>query len=313
MQRVIRRLALLLLLCGGLTHASNVLERDAALRIRLSALVVKVEVVGTTGRLGLGSGVVVADTKVITNCHVTRNAASIRVGRGVAQHDVTQTLNDMAHDLCLLHVPSLRLPAAPLAADDALQLGQPLLAVGYTAGTGPGFSGGDVVALHAHDGARVIQSSNSFNSGASGGGLFNAQGQLVGVLTFRLRGALAQSAHYYSAPLAWVNQLLQAPLDRYQAVAALAGQTYWELPRTEQARFLQATAAHAAQDWFELLKLCEAWTREEPLNPQAWGLLGTAYLRLGRRDECHAVRRRLQGMNDAEGWALRLGRDLENL
>jgi serine protease Do len=299
------------LLCSSLAHASNLLERDPALRLSLAALVVKVEVVGAAGRLGLGSGVVVADTKVITNCHVTRNATSIRVGRGVAQHDVKRTLNDMARDLCLLHVPSLRLPAAPLAADDALQPGQPLLAVGYTAGTGPGFSGGDVVALHAHDGASVIQSSNSFNSGASGGGLFSAQGRLVGVLTFRLRGALAQSAHYYSAPVAWVNQLLQAPLERYEDVAAVAGKAYWELPRAEQARFLQATAAHAAQDWPALLSLCEAWTREEPLNPQAWGLLGTAYLRLGRRDECHAVRRRLQGMTDAEGWALRLGRDLE--
>lgn len=303
---------LLVLLCSGLAHASNMLERDAALRISLAALVVKVEVVGATGRLGLGSGVVVADAKVITNCHVTRNASSIRVGRGVAQHDVKQTLNDVARDLCLLHVPTLRLPAAPLAADDALQPGQPLLAVGYTAGIGPGFSGGGVVALHTHDGARVIQSSNSFNSGASGGGLFSAQGQLVGVLTFRLRGVLAQSAHYYSAPVSWVNQMMQAPLARYEAVAALAGQAYWELPRAEQARFLQATAAHAAQDWPELLALCEAWTREEPLNPQAWGLLGTAYLRLGRRDDCHAVRRRLQDMNDAEGWALRLGRDLEN-
>lgn len=309
---MLRRALLLAWLCSSLAQAANVLDRDPALRISLASLVVKVEVVSTTGRLGLGSGVVVADTKVITNCHVTRNAARIRVGRGEARYDVAQAASDMPRDLCLLDVPTLRLPAAPLAADDALQPGQPLLAVGYTAGAGPGFSAGEVVALHAHQGARVIQSSNSFNSGASGGGLFNAQGELVGVLTFRLRGGPTQSAHYYSGPVAWVKQLLQTPRERYQAVVALAGLAYWELPRAEQARFLQATAAHAAQDWPSLLTLCEAWTREEPLNPQAWGLLGTAYVRLGRREECRSVRARLQNMHDPEGWALRLGRDLEN-
>jgi serine protease Do len=308
---MLRRALLLSLLFSGPAPASNTLLRDSALRIRLASVVVKVEVVSATGRLGLGSGVVVADGKIVTNCHVTRNATSIRVVRGDERYDVAQALSDTARDLCLLHVPKLRLPAAPLAADEALQPGQPLVAVGYTAGVGPSFSGGDALALHTHDGGRVIQSSNSFNSGASGGGLFNAQGQLVGVLTFRLRGALAQAAHYYSAPVAWVNQLLQSPPERYRAVAALAGQAYWELPRDEQAHFLQATAAHAAQDWPSLLALCEAWTREEPLNPQAWGLLGTAYLRLGRREECHSVRRRLQDMNDAEGWAQRLARDLE--
>lgn len=309
---LLRRALLLGCLFSGLAQAANALDRNPALRISLASWVVKVEVGGTSGRLGLGSGVMVADGKVITNCHVTRNAASIHVGRGEVRYEVAQAVSDMPRDLCLLDVPKLRVPAAPLAAGDTLQPGQPLVAVGFTAGVGPGFSAGDVVALHAHEGARVIQSSNSFNSGASGGGLFNAQGELVGVLTFRLRGGSAQSVHYYSAPVAWVKQLLQAPRERYQAVAALPGLAYWELPRAEQARFLQATAAHAAQDWPSLLTLCEAWTREEPLNPQAWGLLGTAYVRLGRREECRSVRTRLQNMNDAEGWALRLGRDLES-
>ena len=90
------RCALLLgCLFSGLAHAAHALDRDPALRISLASWVVKVEVVSPTGRLGLGSGVVVADGKVITNCHVTRNAASIHVGRGEVRYEVAQAASDM--------------------------------------------------------------------------------------------------------------------------------------------------------------------------------------------------------------------------
>jgi S1-C subfamily serine protease len=42
----------------------------------------------------------------------------------------------------------------------------------------------------------VIQTSTAFTSGASGGGLFDEDGRLVGILTYRLRGA---SGYYFSS------------------------------------------------------------------------------------------------------------------
>jgi serine protease Do len=291
--------------------ASISVERGAALGMALAPSVLKVEAVSVTGRLGVGSGVVVADAKVITNCHVTRLAASVSVVGGGARHDVVREVFDVGRDLCLLDVPGLRAPVSPVATSDTLQPGQALVAVGYIGGVGPRFSGGDVVALHPHEGARVIQSSNSFTSGASGGGLFDTQGRLVGVLTFRVRADTLHQSDYYSAPAAWVQQLLQAPVGQYQSVQPLEGLAYWELPREQQVRFLRAGAANVAQDWPGLLALCEPWTKDEPSNPQAWGLLGTAYLRLGRREQSESALAQLQGIRGAQAWVQRLERDLE--
>lgn len=204
---------------------------DPRARMALAASVVKIEALSESGsdRIGLGSGVVVGEGKVVTNCHVTRRATSVTVVRGAVRHEASREASDFARDLCLLDVPGLALPAVPMAADDALQPGHALLAVGYTGGAGVQFSAGDVVALHAHDGARVIQSSNRFTSGASGGALFDAQGRLVGVLTFRLRASSA--VHYYSAPVSWVSELLRASPLRFRPVAPRAGLSYWEQPQ----------------------------------------------------------------------------------
>jgi serine protease Do len=295
----------------ALARASTTLERSPALRLAVAPLVLKVEALGDGGKLGLGSGVVVAPGKVVTNAHVTRNATQLAVARGPVRLSVARQLCAIERDLCVLEVPELQTKPAALREDaDELHLGQPLLAAGYTGGAGLQFSHGDVVALHRLEGARVIQSSNGFTSGASGGGLFDAQGNLVGVLTFRLRGDAQHSGHYYSAPLAWVRALLDAPSDRYEPVQPVPGVAYWEKPRQEQARFLQAGAAQAAQDWPALKTLCEPWTQDEPGNPQAWGLLGTACWRLGEHERSRQALERLEAIEGAQAWVQRLKREM---
>lgn len=215
---------------------------DRADFVALGASVLRVEATRERGGFALGSGVSVGAGMVVTNCHVTREARAIHVVHGGARWPAVAQAADLDHDLCLLRVPGVRARSVALGRAADLQVGQPLTAFGYTGGMAMQTSGGEVVGLHRHDGANVIQASNRFNSGASGGGLFDDDGRLVGILTFRLRGG---QAHYFAAPAEWLQRLLDDPApETWQAVAPIAAtwRPYWQLPSELQPEFLRAAA-----------------------------------------------------------------------
>lgn len=264
---------------------------DQADYVSIAASVLRVEAPRQRGGYALGSAVAVSPDQVVTNCHVTRDALAVHILRGGLRYPAASQSSDVSRDLCLLDVPGLDAKPVKLGRAADLALGQPVTALGYTGGVGIQNSGGEVVQLHRHDGGRVIQSSNFFNSGASGGGLFDDEGRLVGILTFRLRGG---QAHYFSAPVEWVLQMMKAsargnfrqvmPLDTRQL-------PYWQAGPSQQPRFLQAAALAGTQRWGELETLARDWTALEPEDGEPWYLLGLALDRQGRAAE---ARRALQ-------------------
>jgi serine protease Do len=272
-----------MLLCAVLLLRPAAAEVDRAAFIKLSASVLKIEALRVQGGYSIGSGVVVAPDQVVTNCHVTRDAVQIYVIRGGGRWRVQTQSRDVDHDLCLLRVPGLVAEPVGLGSGQGLALGQPLTALGYTGGAGIQSSAGEVLALHRLDGASVIQSSNWFSSGASGGGLFDDAQQLVGVLTFRLRGG---AAHYYAAPIEWLAPLLLEPgLER--AVAPLDAQelAFWQRPIERQPLFLRAAALARDARWSELQALALEWARTDTADPEPWHLLSQALDHLHRHLE----------------------------
>ncbi len=268
-----RRWAALLWLCAmgtGPAHA----DIDRAALIGLSASVLKVEAERTQGGYSLGSGVVVGSDRVVTNCHVTHDAEQIFVIRGGVRWRVGSESSDAYHDLCLLRVPGLH--AEPVAIGQASQLaiGQPVAALGYTGGLELQSSQGEVIALHRMDGSVVVQSSNFFSSGASGGGLFDAQLHLVGILSFRLRGG---NAHYFAAPIDWLLPRLQGDAGEHDVKPLAPGdQAFWQRPVEAQPLFLRAAVLERDGHWADLQPLASAWTRTDATDPEAWYMLGLA-------------------------------------
>lgn len=259
--------AALALLAG---HAQAQLDR--ATMIRVAPSVVKIEAVSAEGRYNLGSGVIVAPGKVVTNCHVTRYAQRVQLVRGDQRWTATRQAADMEKDLCILQVPRLEAEPVPIGRSTALKAAQDVVAIGYTGGVGMQLSDGDVVALHPWAGGQIVQSSNWFSSGASGGGLFNGDGALVGILTFRLRGG---AAHYFAAPAEWLQPLL-ADESAFGPIAPLAGKSYWELPLESQPYFLQAAALEQGKQWPALATLAERWSREDETDAEAHYVQGVA-------------------------------------
>lgn len=266
-------------------------EMDRTALFKLSASVLKIEARRAQGGYALGSGVVVAADTIVTNCHVTRDALSVSVLRGSARWVAESQRSDFDHDLCLLHVPGLEGDVVPLGRAEALAPGQAVTALGYTGGLGIQNSDGEVLGLHRLDGARVIRSSNWFSSGASGGGLFDADLRLVGILTFRLRGG---EAHYFSAPSEWLQSMLDAPQKNgYRAIEPdrSAQPAYWQKPVVEQPRFLKAALLLRDDRWSELASLADEWARADATDAEPWYLMGVA---LDQMDQLPQAQRALE-------------------
>lgn len=240
----------------------------------LSASVVRVEVERVQGGLGIGSGVTVAPEVVVTNCHVTRDATAIRVSGAGRAWQVTGEDADGTRDICLLHVPGWNGPAVALSEREPLQIGEPVAAIGFTGGTGRSLQFGEVRALHVFDGGAIIETSAAFTSGASGGGLFDAQGALVGLLTFR---SLENGSAFYALPVAWVRGRI-AGAQQWNDVRPLHdAAAFWQRDRVTQPYFMRAASLLAQQRWFELIDLTDAWARASPDEAEPFRLRGRAF------------------------------------
>jgi S1-C subfamily serine protease len=263
-----------------------------ALRFQVARNLVKVESINAARGYSIGTGVVVAPGTVVTNCHVTREAVRIHLLWGGLRYAVAKQHADANHDICVLHAPQLEVASVGIADGvQTLRPGHSIVAAGFIGGQGLQVAQGEVVALHELDGAKVIQSTTAFTSGASGGGLFNLQGELIGILTFRLRGA---DAHYFSAPVQWIAAAALDP-SRASKVAPIVGNAFWQGQRAVLPYFLQAAPLEAAGQWEELERLTQRWSSAENTNAEAWFMRGQAYTALRRgSDAVKALRRAVE-------------------
>ena len=132
------------------------------------------------------------------------------------------------------------------ASATSLQLGQPVAAIGFSGGAGRTLRFGRVQALHSLDGARVIESNTAFTSGASGGGLFDASGALVGLLTFRMRGS---SGNYYSLPVRWIRERLPTEGQWTDVHPLPDARPFWQRDAATLPYFMRAAPLSAEGRW----------------------------------------------------------------
>jgi hypothetical protein len=243
-----------------------------------------------------GSGVVLGDGHVVTNCHVIKNTQQLTVH--TAGHDYPASLHhsDWPRDLCSLTVPGLDVPAVLLGDSKTLKVGAKVYALGTPKGLALTLSDGIVSGFRERTGGRHIQTTAAISRGSSGGGLFDESGALVGLTTFYM--ADGQNLNF-AIPIEWVNELAQrsspAPLPTLAALAPLALQ--W---------LKKSNELEAVKDWPALLVHSDRWTQAESDNDDAWKSLGIAFYRTGQTTQSIEAWKKAIRVNpdDADVWFL---------
>jgi hypothetical protein len=261
----------------GLGTAVDAAPIGRAEILSLSHSVGRVEARLDDGRVGVGSAITVAQGILVTNCHVTSRAVAIKVVAGGMPWPVTEQVADVAHDVCFLRVPEWPQPPVLLRGASPLRVGQPVSAMGFTA-MAMTLRIGSITGLHAHEKAQIIETDTAFNSGASGGGLFDEEGALIGMLTFRMRGA---GGHYFAIPMQWIRDRLPRE-TQWAEVAPLekGSRPFWAGEIDQLPLFMRAASLEEQRRWTELRTVAEFWTAQDPENPDAYLALGTAMRRL---------------------------------
>jgi len=208
-----------------------------ALFLPISASVVRVVADREQGGVSVGSGVTVAPSVVATSCHVVRDAVGVRIGGRDGTFAADAEHADLRRDVCYLRVPSWNGKPVVLASANDVEPGAPVAALGFTGGVAIRPRFGEILALHPFEEGRVIEATAPFNSGSSGGGLFDAEGALIGLLTFRLRNSVVS---YYSIPVDWVRQSLPHE-SQWAAIHPMREMTpFWQGEPEELPPFLRA-------------------------------------------------------------------------
>jgi hypothetical protein len=248
-----------------------------------------VQVVGVTptGRYHMGSGVALPNGTVVTNCHVTLGAKRVQLFGNMSGANASLQVATVEHDLCALYFPELKRAPVTVGESRKLKVGDPVYAVGFNAGNGLTYQSGEVAELFEHDGAMVIRTTAPFTHGASGGGLFDEHGQLVGILTF-FRVAPSGTS-YFAVPVEWLKTLEHA---QARDVAPLEGLPFWAQSADNQPVFLRAGALEADNRWEDLLSVARDWTHSSPADGQAWLALAKAEFHAGDRSVARVAYKR---------------------
>ena len=149
-----------------------------------------VVVVKSGGRQG--SGVIVRPNAVATNCHVI-DGGDIVVHKTGDRRALTDSAfaasvrrRDTERDFCLLDVAGLWGIPAGIRAYGSLKVGEDVYALGAPQGLDLSLSAGVISQLRQGRAVRYIQTDAAISPGSSGGGLFDSNANLIGILTAKI-------------------------------------------------------------------------------------------------------------------------------
>ena len=140
---------------------------------------------------GAGSGVIISsDGYIVTNHHVIDGANTIKVTLrdGTTSYDATLIGSDEDNDIALLKIDAEGLTPATFGDSSSLAVGDYVVAIGNPLGTLGGTVTDGIISALAREvtiedkSMTLLQTNAQISPGNSGGGLFNAKGELIGIV-----------------------------------------------------------------------------------------------------------------------------------
>ena len=169
---------------------------------------------------GAGSGVIISsDGYILTCAHVVSGASQITVTIGDTDYTATVVGEDDTSDVAVLKIDATGLTPATVGDSDSLSVGDSVLAVGNPLGElGGTVTSGIVSALNRSVSIQgsssvntmsLIQMDASVSPGNSGGGLFNMNGELIGLVNAKSSSSDAEGLGF-AIP---INDAIQVAQD----------------------------------------------------------------------------------------------------
>ncbi len=153
---------------------------------------------------GAGSGVIYTqDGYIVTNYHVVGDSAltiSVELYDGTV-YDARYIYGDEYVDLSVIKIEKNDCVPAKIGDSSQMALGQMVIAIGNPLGYGLTVTDGIISAVSRsvtveNTTMTLMQTSASINSGNSGGGLFNMNGELIGIVNAKISGTSVESMGY---------------------------------------------------------------------------------------------------------------------
>lgn len=185
---------------------------------------------------GAGSGVIITgDGYIVTNNHVIEGAGKIMVTLADgSEYDAKLIGTDSMTDVAVIKINAKGLTPATYGNSDQLAVGDLAVAIGNPLGElGGTVTAGIISALDrelAIDGQTMtlLQTDSSINPGNSGGGLFNDDGQLIGVVVAKSSGSDVEGLGF-AIPINTAADVAQQLMDGgYVKGQPSTGMTYTE-------------------------------------------------------------------------------------
>jgi hypothetical protein len=187
-------------------------QKSAALSPKEIAKRATPSIVRLEGEGSLGTGFVVRkDGWIATNLHVVVGAESLQAAFRDGRHfPVIEVLGyDETHDIALLRIDANDLPALELGDARAISVGDPVVAIGHPLGLSDTVSNGLISAVRdVAPNLQILQISAPIAPGSSGGPLFDATGQVIGIATALLREG--QNLNF-GVPVGYLKDVMDKP------------------------------------------------------------------------------------------------------
>jgi S1-C subfamily serine protease len=136
-----------------------------------------------------GSGVVIENNTIATNCHVLEDKQSAVIMFRGNQYQATAAHGNKEMDYCILSTNDLPARTASIGKLSTVTVGQRVYSIGSPRGLELTIAEGLVSGLRHQDNVplSMIQTSAAISPGSSGGGLFDEYGRVIGITTFLLK------------------------------------------------------------------------------------------------------------------------------
>ena len=185
---------------------------------------------------GAGSGVIISkEGYIMTNNHVINGANKITVTTyDKHSYEATVVGSDSVNDVAVLKIKAEGLTPAVYGNSDQLQVGDMAVAIGNPLGELGGTVTAGIISAKDRelsiDGKtmKLLQTDSSINPGNSGGGLFNGDGQLIGLVVAKSSGSDVEGLGF-AIPINTAAEVAQQLMDKgYVSGQPWTGMTYTE-------------------------------------------------------------------------------------